>query len=266
VEHGLAQIGLGWIALFLTVVLLGSAEFGYWLARRMRSPEAEDNVSELGTVQGAVLGLLALLLGFTFSMAAERYQSRKALVVREANAIGTSLLRAEMLPEPQRTNVKKLLREYVDTRIALYGTGGSPAAEQAVEADTERLQGRLWAEAVAAVETEKRPVITGLFVQTLNETIDLHTLQLAALANRIPAPIFLMLCFVACVALGLIGYGNGYSDKRHVVLPVLVTMLVAAVILVIIDLHRPTEGFIKVSTRTAVELRNRMDRAGSDGK
>lgn len=113
-----------WIILVASIVLfLVATESGFRFGRRAQTRAAEGSLSEIGTLQGAMLGLLALLLGFTFAMAMSRFEARKQLVLDESNAIGTTFLRAQLLPQPPRREISNLLRQYVDVRLALYEAG-----------------------------------------------------------------------------------------------------------------------------------------------
>ena len=240
------------VFLFLTLVLI--AEVGHRIAGWVRASHAGTAI-EIQSIQGAVLGLLALLLGFTFAMAAERFQARKDLLRDESNAIGTVALRTALLPEPQRSNIVKLLPGYVDTRIELQQKGYLPDAVRDVSARAGKLQAQIWAEAVAAAERAPQSVMVALFVSALNDMIDMDGKQLAALRNRIPVPIFLLLFLVAFVAVGITGYGSGQRHRESASLTVLVSLLIAAVIILVVDLHRPTRGLIALDLSSLTQVR-----------
>src|SRR4030081_178572 len=157
-----------WTLLPVTVlVALVSIEFGYRVARYRRQRSEEETESSVGAMVGATLGLLAFMLAFTFGLAGSRFEDRRQVILSEANAIGTTYLRAAMLPEPIATETRNLLREYVDVRLEAVKSG---SIEKAISKSGE-LHDRLWAEALAAVEKDRSPV-TALFVQSLNEVID----------------------------------------------------------------------------------------------
>src|SRR5690349_2797130 len=136
---------------------------------------------------------MALMLAFTFAMAVSRYDERKALVVDEANAIGTTWLRAQMLNEPYRSELLRLLPAYVDARIAFYDAEADPAHIDAAHGDALRLQEKLWAVATEVVRQEPRAAPEGLFIETLNDVIDLSEKRLQALDNTVPAPVLYLL-------------------------------------------------------------------------
>ncbi|MFI5332404.1 MAG: hypothetical protein ACHQ2F_15400 [Desulfobaccales bacterium] len=244
----------------LVFFLLGD-ELGFRLGRWKRPAVDEDARSQIITIQGAMLGLLALLLGFTFSMAMSRFELRKQQVLEESNAIGTTYLRAQLMPEPPRKEVSNLLRQYVQVRLQFYRAGMEGEQFQTAMDQTERLQLELWSRAGAWAAQDPRAVTAGLFLQSLNEVIDLHSKGLTALENHVPEIILVLLYFVALTAIGLIGYGNGLAGRRNFMVTMVASLLIAAVILVIIDLDRPQRGLIRVGLGRMVELSHSLEQA-----
>ncbi len=262
IQRWLSSPDEGTIFVLLMVLFLGASELGLHLGRRLsRDSDHDRDLQEMSTIQAAVLGLLALLRGFTFSMAASRFEARKELVRDEANAIGTTYLRAQLLPEPYKSNAARLLRQYVDTRLELQQAGHIPESLAGINVRTAHLQDQLWSEAVAAADKDPRSVPTGLFIQSLNDTIDMHAKQVAQLRNRIPFPIFLLLCLVAIAAMAMTGYGCGVDRDRNFPLTLTMSLVIASVIVLIVDLHRPTQGLITIDQRNLIELRESMSAA-----
>lgn len=261
-EHMTYTMNEGLLFIAILALQLLAAETCFWIGRR-GSAEANDSAkSQLGTLQGAVLGLLALLLGFTLSMSISRFETRKQLILDEANAIGTAHLRAELLPEPERAQLQELLRQYVDVRVEFYAaTDDTQRLDDAV-ARTEQLQRRLWSDAVAVAKRDTRTVITGLFIAALNDVIDLHGKRVAALENRIPVGVFWLLYAIAIVAMGLSGYAGGAGGRRSLFPTVAASLLISGVILLIVDLHRPRRGLITVGQQSMIDLKNCLDRSG----
>ena len=246
-------------AIFI-ILLLSASEIGYRLGWRAQSKINEPTRSQVNMLQAASLGLLALLLGFTFSMALTRFDTRKQLVLDEANAIGTTYLRAQLLPNPARKEVSNLLRRYVDVRLEFYQVGINQSGLQKVDDDTEKLHSALWSYAIAVGGQDPRAIPTGLFIQSLNEVIDLHAKRVTALGNHVPESIFILLLVVATLALGLIGYGAGMGRDRNILPTVISVILIASVILLIMDLDRPRRGLIKVSQQSMVHLQEGLKR------
>lgn len=233
----------------VAAILLVS-EIGWQLGTRTKTPAG----SNFSTLESAMLGLLALMLAFTFSMALTRFEARRDAVVNEANAIGTTALRARLLPEPQRTETLKLLREYVQIRLEIV-RGNSSLVELARAVDrSNALQESLWQQAKATAAKDKGAVPTGLFIQSLNEMIDNQAKRLSALRNRIPNSVLLTLFAIAAVAGGFAGYASALDPQRNRMPVYVMGILVSAVIYLIIDLDRPSAGFITNSQQPMVDL------------
>lgn len=248
----LYNLDLGVIILGTLLIFLLSMGLGFWLGDRHRKESEQD--PHINTIQAATLGLLGLLMAFTFSMAADRYASRRRVVVDEANAIGTAYLRADLLPEPNRTQVKDLLREYVDVRVEFMNAGIDPVKFQQATDRTLQLEGELWQQAVAASANDPRSVPTGLFVQSLNEVIDLQDTRMALIKNRVPEVIIDLIFISAMITIGLIGYAVGLTHKRNLIPTLMMIVLITIIFAVIIDLDRPRRGLIRVSQESMIQL------------
>ena len=153
-----------------------------------------------------------------------------------------------------------MLRRYVDVRLEFYQAGISQRKLQKVDDDTEKLHGALWSYAIAAGGQDPRAIPTGLFIQSLNDVIDLHAKRVTALENHVPESIFILLLIVATLSLGLVGYGAGMGRDRNLLPAVISIILIASVILLIMDLDRPRRGLIKVSQQSMVDLQNSLKR------
>jgi hypothetical protein len=233
----------------VAIVLLAS-EIGWQLGTRTKPAGMGGNIS---AVEQSLLGLLALIVGFTFLMALTRFEARREAVLNEANAIGTTALRARLLPEPYRAETLKLLREYVQIRIDYIPTGKSLAEHASLIERSNKIQEALWQQAKALSAKDNNMVPTGLFIQTLNEMIDNQGKRLSALRNYIPDAVLLSLFGIAAVACGFAGYASGL-DPLRTRMPVLVTVaLVCGVIFVILDLDRPNVGFITISQQPMID-------------
>jgi hypothetical protein len=260
IAQGLASANEWLIFGVLMISFIGAAEIGFQLAAHRRSALDDAATTQSATVQASVLGLLALLLGFAFAMAVSRFEARQQLVIDEANAIGTALLRARLLPDPQNGNATRLLRSYVEIRLEFHEANRDNTALDAISAKTERMQNALWAEARTAAERDPRAVTVGLFVASLNEMFDVAGKQLAAVRNRVPMGIFAVLFFVALIAVGFTGYGPGIAETRNLRVTLLVSLLIATVILLIVDLDRSTSGIVKISPQSLIELKAGVER------
>lgn len=228
----------------LFLILLVALAIGF----RCRAGTNDDEIHHeqiVGTRDGIVI-LLSLLLGFTLAMALGRYDLRKQLLVDEANAIGTTGLRAQMLPEPARTRCLGLLREYAASR--LHTSDSKPGSKEFSSslAHSAQLQNELWQQAVA-VSQQNPNAITSLFVSALNETFDLSEKQLASLENRIPTAIWVMLGLIALLAC----LTAGYSLRVRFLMSMVVTPLMIAIVMSLIaDLDSPRSGTIQVGQQS----------------
>jgi hypothetical protein len=254
--------------LILIALLMVSSLSGSLAGRRKRELVSDDVKSQVSALQGSLLGLLALLLGFTFSMTVSRYDLRKQLILEEANAIGTTYLRAGLLPAPYASQAIELLREYVGIRVALSESGGDETSRstlQAANEKAEKLHNQLWSVARGVESLQPRSVATGLFIQSLNEVIDLHAKRLIALDNHVPEPVILMLWSVGLLSMGLTSYSCSLAGWRHYLATFMMALLIASVIGLIMDLDRPQRGFIRVSQKSMLMLQESMlkNRAGA---
>jgi hypothetical protein len=241
------------------LLVLFSVEGGYRLGRYRRKCTEQEKEAPVGAMVGATLGLLGFLLAFTFGSAAARFDTRRQMLLDEANAIGTTYWRAGLLSEPHRTEVRKLLREYVDVRLEAVRSGN---VEQAMRR-SEELHGLNWAQAVAIAEKNPDSIVGGLFIHSLNEVIDLHSKRVSVgLRSRIPDITWAALYAVTILALATMGYHGGLTGTRRsfAILPVAFTFSV--VLCLIADLDRPQEGWLQVSQQAMIDLRNSMTELG----
>ncbi len=241
----------------LLVIALGATGLGHLVGRSLRG--RSDSFREpLAVLQAALLGLVGLILAFGLALAVGRYETRRASVVAEANAIGTTYLRAQLLTEPVRSRSLERLASYTDTSIRLaHAVPDSPAAREAV-ADGQQLQRDLWAlagQALAAAPTASAP---RLYVETLNDLIDQQTVRAAALKNRVPPPVLWLELASAAAALGLLAAYLALLG-RGVATALLAAALVTLLLLVTFDLDRPTRGLIVVPSTPLTDLRASMD-------
>ena len=243
--------------LFLAIValVLAAIEGGHRLGSFRNSQPGREKEAPVGAMVGAMLGLLAFMLAFTFGMAASRFDTRKQLVLDEANAIGTTYLRTAMLPE-RRDEIRALLRSYVDTRLEAVRSG-----RVAVEIlRSEDIQGRLWSAATAVGLQHPDSIVVGLFVASLNEVIDLHAKRVTAgLRNRIPGAIWVALLTIATLSLAAMGYHAGLVGTVRSLAFIVVAVTFSAVIALIADLDRPQEGSLTVSQQALIDVRQSMN-------
>jgi hypothetical protein len=210
--------------------------------------------SDVTTLESAILGLLALMIGFTFAMALSRFDARREAVLQEANAIGTTGLRARLLPAPHNADVLKLLRDYVQIKLNVTQNVTSPAELATAIARSNEIHEALWQQTKAIAAKDTGLVPTGLFIQSLNEMIDSHGKRLDAGRNRVPSIVLFALYGVTIVACAFAGYANGLGTGRLRLPSYVMGLLVASVILLIQDLDRPGAGFVRTSQQPMIDV------------
>jgi hypothetical protein len=236
------------LGLLFFAVILSTTAIGVFLGRRVRHL-SESLKEPFGVLQAALLGVVGLVLAFGLSLAVSRYEDRRANVVREANAIGTTYLRAQTLAEPVRSRSLDLLVSYTRTAVDLSNHVPGGAGARAAAAREALLQRRLWrlaGEALASAPTASAP---RLYVETLNEMIDNENARVAALGNRVPTAVLVLEVLGSALALGLLGAYLAIVG-RGVLAVSLASALVAFLLLVTADLDRPTRGMIRVPDTT----------------
>jgi hypothetical protein len=237
------------IALAIMAALLAAATIGYrghlWLLHRSgeTEPESDDHLLS------AVLGLLALLLGFTFSLALNRYEARRDLVVQEANAIGTTWLRAQLLESPNKAAMSGLLRGYLDARLAWSEADADAATRTMV------LQQRLWAATGKAVRSEPNPQLSRALMDAMNQSFDLASARSAARLAHVPDRVLTVLLLYAVLSAAMLGYTSAAKGRPQRIATISVLVLLTLALVMILDIDRPRSGAIQVSQQPLEELK-----------
>ena len=243
-----------WALFLITAALvLLSIELGWRMGNYRHQRINEENNPPITAAAGATMGLLAFLLAFTFSMSASRFENRKQIVIQEANAIGTAYLRTDFLAEQPHAEARDLLKEY----LALRAGGVASIMTPEGMAKSAALQNQLWAIAAAA-GAGSSSYVTGLFIQSLNEMIDIDTVRVAANRNRIPNSIWLMLYLVTIFSMVAMGFQFGLSGRRSWAVTILLVIVFTTVILIIADLDQPQVGLLKISQQPLIDLMNKI--------
>jgi hypothetical protein len=228
----------------LLVALFCALELGYRSGLRASQDQDARSGGQVGAIQGALLGLLGLLLAFSFSAAGTRFLERQDLITEEANAIGTSYLRTDLLPEPQRSELRSLLKRYTEHRIEVathFGGGWNPVPL----AEAEALHGEIWRATMAGI-AERRETLLAL-VNPINEVIDLHTVRVAAAKKRIPKLVLALLVACSMLSIAVIGYGCGMGGRRRAPMTVPLAAIIAASLWITFDLDNPRRGLLQLS-------------------
>lgn len=248
----------GLFLITIAIVML-SIWVGTLLGDRRRNRPDHESEASLGTIIGSTLGLLGFLLVFTFGIAADLFQTRRELLLSEINAIGTTYLRAGLLLEPHKSKVRELLREYVDVRVSLTKLVSEPEQFEQVIEYSQSLQKRIWEHAEAIAEADRHSEIDSLFIDSLNNMIDLQTSRVTVFQYRIPMSIWYVLYFSTFISMLAVGYQSGISGKRSIKIGIVLAMTFSVVILLIADLDRSLEGSLRVSQKPMKQLQMRLN-------
>ena len=241
-----------WAVYLLTIGLgLLAVELGFRFGKYWKERHPDEQESHIGAMIAATLGLWAFLLAFLVGIATSRYDARRALVVEEANSIGTTYLRAGYLPEPYASQNRELLREYAGERLKLVELNTYAAARQR----SEEIHPLLWAIAQELAVTQPANPVLALYINSLNQTIDLHTSRVTALTTaRIPFTIDIGMYLVAILGLGMLGFQSGINGKRNLIVTLVLILIFSSVMLLIIDMDRSWGGLIRVNQQPMKDL------------
>jgi hypothetical protein len=238
------SLGLLWLSEW-------SGAFFFRKRRALTGDERED----LGMIQAAILTLLALIIGFSFSMAISRYDVRKNLEEAEANAIGTEFLRADLLPAADAAKVRGLLRKYLNQRLLFY-TNADARQLQQIKLNTAQLQADLWSAVRAPAEANPTPV-TALAISGMNDVLNSQGYTQAAYWNQIPLGEWALMIVIASCASLLVGYGSRRAEREEFLLLLLPTILAVSFML-ISDIDSPRGGLIRVQPQNLESLAQSM--------
>ena len=247
-----------WAVALIIFAVVGGACLAGAIAGRYLRGHTDALREPIGVLQGALLGVVGLILAFGLSLAVGRYENRRAAVVDDANTIGTTYLRAQMLAEPERSESLGLLRRYTDLAIRLSGDVPGSDGLKRTTAEQSELQRRLWR--LAGQSVAGAPIATAprLYVETLNEMIDQQTVRVAGLNNRVPGAVLGLEVIGAAVVVGLLALYISVLG-RGLLAAVAAAVLVTLLLLVTLDLDRPTRGLITVPATPLESLRASME-------
>ncbi|MDB6442265.1 MULTISPECIES: DUF4239 domain-containing protein [unclassified Pseudomonas] len=257
--HSLTALPVYGFAIFIAIVL--SIEAGRRIGNRHLALDPEGARQGVGAIEGAVFGLLALLIAFTFSGAATRLDQRRALIVAETNAMGTAWLRLDLLPASEQPGLRQAFRDYVDARIEYYQDLREDQIDESAHARASALQQAIWKSTVAALQKMPTPTLGTSALQAQNEMIDITTTRAVAHETHPPLVIYLMLLTMALISALLIGYGMAGTAHRKWLHSLGYAAVMVCVLYVILDFEYPRFGIIRVDyfDKIMLDLRKSMD-------
>ena len=242
------------------IVVMVTIEVGYRVGYAMHRRSEDEKESPVSAIAAAILGLAAFMLAFTFGMVSDRYHDRRELVRDEAIAIRTAWQRSDFLPETDRAEAAALLRQYVDDRVIFAEARTlEPARVKSVEADSQRIQDRLWSMAVANARKDMNSDVAALYIDSLNEVNGIHASRVAVgIQSRIPGEIWLALYCITILGMVSVGYQTGIAGSRRSVAWPILALSFALVFALIASLDRPDSGIMKVTQQPLIDLRDSM--------
>jgi hypothetical protein len=248
------------IIVSLGVIMVIMLETGRRIGKRRMALDPEGSTAGLGVVDAAVFALMGLIIAFTFTGAAARFDTRRQLIVEEANDIGTAYLRVDLLPAEAQPQIRAWFREYLDTRITMYRSIPDMNAVNAAMNKGNELQKKIWDASVNATRGSENTANTILVIQALNDMIDITSTRLGGTRIHPPFAIFGVLGLLALVCSLFAGYGMAGSKTRSWLHFIGFAMILVVVIYVIIDLEYPRIGFIRVTAMDIhlIELKQLM--------
>jgi hypothetical protein len=240
------------VIVFLFVVIsLALYELGFRIGRWWQNREPGEQEGPTGVIVGALLGLFAFLLAITMGMAADRFDTRRGLVVEEANAIGKAYLEADYLPPAQAAQLKELLREYLPLRVAPNGI----AQVQENLQKSQVLQAQMWQIQAETAQSGYLPDLMSSLGESLTDLVSLNQSRVVAgIYARVPETVLLLLLVGSALSLGMVGYSAGLTGRRSVLTAVVLVIALGAVIALVFDLDRPQEGFLRVSQQALLDV------------
>lgn len=242
------------------IAMLAVCELGFYLHRRSLARHAEsDDEGQEAHVLAAALGLLALMIAFTFSMAQGRYDERRALIADEANAMVTAYLMVQFAPEPQRDRLETLMRRYADIRLTYFESDGDPEKLKVHDRESRALHIAMWDEMLAIVRPLRNTTLAGLIAEPMARLIELQEERRSARLARVPDEVLGALIVYSLITAYTLGYIMGGLRARHRIVSTILFALITVSILVTLDLDNPSGGAIRLSPEPLQSARETLN-------
>jgi len=254
------------VFIFLAMVLgsLLSIELGLWLGVRAKASFESLPMQPMATVVGAVLGMMAFVIALTFGAANGRFNERKAALLSDVTSIQTAYMQANLLPEPHRTTVRSLLRDYVDMRAGIVYAYGQPEKLALVQRRADTLQKLMWSHVETLTHEKGDHRVHIMFASSLNQVFNLHTKRVVLGAHyRIPTFVWIALLFASTLAMLAVGYQFGLSGRRIVLANLTLSLTFALVMMLAIDLDRTGDGLVSVNQQPMIDLLKSMKKSAT---
>ena len=256
-----------WVVVILALAMILADEVGYQLGCRRSAKADEAAKDHFNAIRTSLLGLLALLLAFSFGMTAQRYDARRQLVIEDAIQLRALYLRTTVLADPRRAQLKRLLREYIDGRADtnLMQQVLTRRAAADLVARSEGIHARMWELVKSMGEQEALAGQAEELRKLLINVVSVHDKRVEAYLSRVPAPVIWLLMVSAVTTMMAVGFSGGLSRHRGMLARALFTLLVCATILVVLELDRPEQGLLQVDQSPMIRLKQTVDQEAGAG-
>ncbi len=229
------------------------------IGQRQRVNTSKDAKSEIINIQIAFFGLLALLLAFNFTLASNRFEMRKQIMMEQSNAIETSYLRINLLPPSEQLPLQNAYRVYVNDMLEFFQREHTITKLKYIDLQIRQIQDQIWSLAMAAIAKNQQPIYSALYIISLNNVFDEYNSFITSTFNHVPDASVYLLFIVSLFTMGLIGYSNGLDNKPNKITMILCSIVIALVITIILDLDRPFRGLIQMSDKNYIDLQQTMN-------
>jgi len=261
VNYMLLKFSLVTLLICAIAILLAALEVGYRLGKRRQDNSDEPDKSHSNALQGAVLGLLALLLGFTFAMSVSRFDNRKTVITDQANAIGTAELRSRVLAAPYAEQAAPLFRAYVQAWLDYRAANIDMELIVGAEKRAFGVENQLWDIVREANSADPHSLPASLFMTSVNDVIDMHEKRVRSVEDRVPDAVIFLLFAVSTLALGQVAYSSGLRGRRNEIANITFAFVIALVLVIILDIDRPRRGLVQVSQESMLRLQQSLQPA-----
>lgn len=252
----LDSLPIVYVFVAITIVSAIVAECGYRLGCWWQNRTSDEKAGPTAMIVGSLLGLMGFLLAITMGMASDRFDRRRELVLAEANSVGTTYLRAGYLPQPASSEIRELLRDYVPLRIT--ETYDLDETRLRIARSIE-LHAKLWSIAEELARTTPDSDVLALFIDSLNQTIDLHETRVTVgIYARVPETVIVLLVLGSMLTLSMVGYNAGLSLRRSPPSALVLILVLSSVITLVVDLDRSQGGFLKVNQQPLIDLQDQI--------
>jgi hypothetical protein len=249
-----------WLIISVVFVILFIAyEAGVYLGEKNAKIKPEGHSGRVSNIQAGLMGLLGVMLAFSFSLSSQRFEERRKLVIQESLNIGTAYFRAGLLNDTLRNEVRALMRTYLDKRIEFYKSGNTEEEMRRIQMEAEDLQVQIWFKTATIGRTAPN-LNTNINIFSLNSMIDISGSIASNFLNHVPKFVLLLLVFITTCTLFIMGYSDGIAMQKNIYFSIVLNLVICFILLLMIDMDRPTTGFLKADIDSLTSLRDEIQR------